>query len=334
MKGRSRIATLRDLTGWILMGAALLLGAVAFLMIRSYLDTREEQLRREMLGERPDVVKVVVATRPLDAGDVISERNVALGRLPRAHVSPRMIRAVEFDDIRYKVLSRGMTPGEPLLRDFLAGVVAERFSDLLQPGERAVSLEAKSLDNISGMLLPGDFIDLYSIIKTGGKHKSVSLVPVLERVKVLAAGEQPLRNSEQAFQPLSERDVENYRQITVGLATPDAEKLLLAKEQGRIVYLLRNADDYLPGALVDRDKFSEERPPGYIYHSDASTQGVWLPVNAGQAHEPAAEPFPLEEYLEQLWPEPDAVSPAAPATEVDQLAQAGPGDETAERPNE
>lgn len=305
MRKTGRLGALKDMTGWILMACALALGLMAYLMIRSYLASQEEQLKRDMLGKRPDVVKVVVATRSLSAGDVISETNVALGRLPRAHVSPRMVRAADFESVKYKVLSRAMTPGEPLLTDFLAGVVAERFSDLLQPGERAVSLEAKALDNISGMLLPGDYVDLYQVRKATSRARAARLIPVLERVKVLAAGEQPLRNSEQSFQPLSERDVQNYRQLTVGLPTIDAERLILAKETGKIVFLLRNADDLLASAVGQAEGLDSEVPAGYQYHSIGSAQGSWRPLSTTVASAKGESQEALAGRLAVLGLEPD-----------------------------
>lgn len=284
---------LKDLTGWILLAAAIGLGLLSFLLIRGYLTSQEERIKQELYGQREEPVRIIVASKDLAAGDVVKDSNMSLGRMPRAHVSPRMVLPGEFAGVKHKVLSKPVAAGEPILVDFLAGVVAERFSDLLAPGERAISLEARTLDNVSGMLLPGDYIDLFVILKNSSQGRA-RMVPVLDRVKVLAAGVQPLRNSEQSFQPLSERDIQDYRQLTVGVKLAAAERLILAKEAGKIVYLLRNSQDLQASALSGSDFLSESPGRGYQYVSAGENQ--WRPFNEldSQALQEGLDPFPTD----------------------------------------
>jgi pilus assembly protein CpaB len=261
--------SLKDWSGWIFLGIALLLGGGAFWMSQAWLSEREQRIRAEFAGRDDGLVQVVVASRDLVPGDVIGPRTMALGRLPAAHVSARVVRPGDFEAAQGRVVTTAMSSGEPLTVDLVAGLYVERFSDLLDDGERAVSLEVSAMDNHSGMLVPGDFIDLYVLLQQPQDRVSSRrlgrqqvLHPVLDRVKVLAAGPAPLRAADQRFQPLDERG-RNYRQITVGVERSDAERLLLARAEGEMTYLLRRAGDQTSAFGSDARSVDEDEP---TYH--------------------------------------------------------------------
>lgn len=232
----------RDYTGWILLAAAIGIGALAFFLVRGYLSSQEDQIRLNLLGQQPKTVRVVVALHDLAPGDVISSATMAVGQIPAEHAPARVVLPGDFERVKHRVLNRAMSSGEPLLADFVAGLVIQRFSDLLEKGQRAVSLEVSSLQTTSGMLLPGDYVDLFVLLKPKKGSQRKHLQPVLQRVKVLAAGAEPLHARDQSFERLETKGT-GYRLITVGVALTDAKRLVLARETGDIVYLLRNAKD-------------------------------------------------------------------------------------------
>lgn len=266
---------LKDYLGWILMLAAVGVGALSFFLIRQYLATQEQQFRLDVMRDRGQTEKVIVAKRSLEPGAVIRQDTMAIGEVPRQHLPGRAVLPADFTRVENRVLSRPMSAGEPLLADFVSGLLIDRFSDLLGPGERAFSLEVSALETHSGMLVPGDYIDLFALVpmENGGKgEKDKRLLPVLERVKVLAAGPEPLRAAEQSFQPLPDKE-SHYSQITVGVPLEDAERLLLAREIGEVVYLLRNArDDQLEMSGTQRSFFGQNEG-GYLYYSVGVPEG-------------------------------------------------------------
>lgn len=236
----------KDWTGWLLLVGALVVGVLAFWLVRGYLASQEAEIRRQVLQGLADVTEVVVARRTLPVGAVISGSTVAVAELPAAHVPPRAVTPSEFAKAKGKVLERRLATGEILQFDFLAGTVVERFSGLLEPGERAVSLQVSSLQTYAGMLLPGDYVDLYVMLSPEDDDKKPRLVPVLRRVKVLAAGAQPLRTADQDFQRLGKGGA-RYNMITVGVDRKQAEHLLLARQVGEIAFLLRSPEDKSTG---------------------------------------------------------------------------------------
>lgn len=263
-----------DYTGWVLMAGALIVGGLAYYMVRQYISAEETRLRTAVESERGRTQRVVVAAQPLPAGALIGSQTMAVGEIPQRHTPSRAVVPAAFKSVDGRVLTRPMSAGEPLLEDFVSGTVIERFSDLLEAGHRAVSLEVTTLQAHSGMLLPGDFVDLFAIVDEGGDVKRKRMVPLLERVKVIAAGPEPLRAREQQFQPLPERAV-RYSMISIGVSAEDAERITLAAVQGEIAYLLRNAQDTrLLASEAGRAFFgAPDALPGYVYYSNAAPAG-------------------------------------------------------------
>ena len=282
--------SIRDLTGWILLAAALAFGVLAFYLMRGYLSSREDAMRQSLLDSQAKTTQVVVAKRNLSAGSVLNASTVAISQIPSSHVPNRVVYPRNFNDVKNRVLTRPLAAGETLLADFVSGLVVNRFSDLLEKGQRAVSLQVAALQNASGMLLPGDYVDLFVLVKSDRGSQS-QLEPVLQRVKVLAAGPVPLRTRTQSYQHLPDRE-NDYSQITVGVSLPDAEHLVLARDAGDMVYLLRNAEDNQRFAGLDAS-FGSDNPDKYWYNSPAKPQGERrnLPIpSSGAAAESSGMP--------------------------------------------
>lgn len=288
------MATTKNYSSWIFMGAALVAGAGAFWLSHVYLKRQEEKLRTEVIGGAQSMVDVVVATGDLQAGTLVSGQTMALGRLPKAHVTQRFVTADQFADVQGHALVRAKSAGEPLLKDDIGGIFVERFSDLLKPGERAITLEASEINTNSGLLLPGDRVDLYAIVKdTSGTTESNSLVPLLENVHVLAAGPQYLRAQDQKYQTLSSNDA-RYDVVTVAVAVDDAEKLMLARKAGDIAYALRNSADSalnvtsrmssgaigFGGGIGSATMGNPDSAPTYEYFSASEPEGAVRQVSA------------------------------------------------------
>lgn len=258
-----------DITSWILLLAAVVCGVGAYFLLQDYLGNEEQRLREAALQSQGPVTRVVVATQDLEPGARVSRQTMALGELPQRHVSARAVLPADFASLENRVINRPMSAGEPLLDDFISGLAVERFSDLLAPGTRALSLEVSALESHSGLLLPGDYIDLFVLLPAGEGKRERKLEGLIERVKVLAAGQQPLHSADQPYQPL-DADGGSYSLITVGLPWADAERTLRARRAGEVVYLLRPAgDEHMRFAETGIARFGARtaRVEGYAYFS-------------------------------------------------------------------
>lgn len=247
---------------WGLLVAALVLGVLAFVGSSYYLESRERALSDELFSQLEERRPVVVATVELAPGAVVSPQNMAVANVPVSHLSASAVTPDLFDHYAEKVLIAPMSPGEPLLHHFIAGDYAERFSDLLEPGERAVTLPIDEIKSNDGLLQLGDRVDLLLVAgANNGKASETELVPMVENVRVLATGRVPLV-TRSADLPNEDAEADfgiGYSTVTVGVTADQATQLLLAKGLGDIVVLLRNRSDT---AALEATALSAERMLG------------------------------------------------------------------------
>jgi pilus assembly protein CpaB len=317
----------RNYSSAVFLGAAVVAGAIAFWLSHVYLKKQEERIRDEAAGRKPTSTEVVVAAHALNVGDIVNTSTMAVSQLPTAHVSARFITPKTFYLLQGHVLTHAKADGEPLLVDDVAGVMVSRFSDLLKPGERAVTLDANDVDSNAGLLLPGDYVDLFVIVKPesaeqGAEQDRRNLVPVLEQVRVLAAGKKALVAQDQKYQTLDEKS-SRYSTITVAVPIADAEKILLAKKMGDMAYLLRSSADSARdvATLMSSGEVNGEDSAGigrsYLYFSQKNSAGVLRQVEGmGQ---PVWKKADAEEVppIAVMKTNPDAAAdemPALPAT--------------------
>ncbi|WP_351079129.1 Flp pilus assembly protein CpaB [Shewanella sp. CAL98-MNA-CIBAN-0140] len=148
-------------------------------------------------------------------------------------------------------MKHNMIAGEPLLSHYVAGLGIESFSDLLREGERAVTLEIDNLNSASGMALPGDIVDLLLVTEKVVEDSEEladeplkQIEPLLQKVRILSVDNISLVSQTQDFKMYGyEKDFLEYSTITVGINFKDAAKVILAKELGEIVFMLRNSSD-------------------------------------------------------------------------------------------
>lgn len=306
---------------WGLLVAALALGAIAFWGSSYYLSSREQALTDELMSQLEERRQVVVATMDLAPGSVVSPQNMAVASVPVGHLSAAAVTPDLFDSYAERVLIAPMSPGEPLLHHFVAGDFAERFSDLLEPGERAVTLPIDEIKSNDGLLELGDRVDLLLVTGQGsGKQNETELVPMVENVRVLATGRMPLATREA---DLAGGDPDNefagYSTVTVGVSADQATQLLLAKDLGDIVVLLRNREDTeaLQATALSAERIlGGARTDAYEYFSGSQAQAGALTRSTRVVARPseAARPAGAALKSESLPPAEEAPLPSSPAT--------------------
>ncbi|SDD69290.1 Flp pilus assembly protein CpaB [Aquimonas voraii] len=298
---------------WGLLVAALALGVVAFFASNWYLSNKERALTDELLAQREGRRQVVVAKADLQPGVAVSGENMALAMVPDTHLSANAVTPEQFDAVANRVLVAPMSRGEPLLMHFVAGEFAERFSDLLLEGERAVTLPVDDLKSSEGMLEHGDRVDLLLLAEQEGGERSggggQSLYPLVENVRLLATGTSALATREADFglQPEEGYAESTYSTVTVGVNAEQAAQLMLAKDMGTVVVLLRNRRDESP---LEAESLSAEtllggtRPgQSYSYIAGSNAEGGSLRPVVKQVSAPPRRRQP-EAAIPRREPEP------------------------------
>jgi pilus assembly protein CpaB len=188
-------------------------------------------------------VKVVVASRDVARGEPIQPDGFALREIPAEFVHASAMRPEQFDQFVGQRLGAPLKKGEPLLEVHLESTSIV-FSSTLTKGNRALTTEVDEVNSISGMLRPLDHIDLMVTARpSGGVTTAETTFPLMSNVEVLATG-QITRKRDANSQP------HTYTTITLSVSPFDAERIVVAKNSGKLTAVLRNPDDARPNTTA------------------------------------------------------------------------------------
>lgn len=237
---------------WGLLLIALVLGVIAFFITSVYLNNKEQSIREQILGGKTEKTQAVVATKDLGPGETVGSANMAIALVEAEHLSQFAVSPAEFEKYEGQVLKIPLSRGEPLLTHSVVGDEIDRFSELIEPGNRAVTIEVDSLSSNSGLLVVGDFVD---IVVSGEFKTAVSedttdaYLPLFQKIKVLAIDRDPLQSLEQEYRHDLAQNVKNpenridHDAVTLAIDQNDANLLAFAAEVGEIKFFLRNSED-------------------------------------------------------------------------------------------
>ncbi len=226
-------------TLWLVLGA-IGFGAVAVLGARNYIGERLA-LEKARLSPRQEMVEVVVARRELKRGDAVSAETMAVRQMPREFVPGGVVTPARFDTVAGMAVQVPMQAGEPLLASLVASAQAGSISSRVRPGVRAMTIAVDEVNSLSGMLQPGDRIDLMVTVRPpplAGQLQSEITRTVMQDVPVIATGRQS-----RASQPDEMPTGRPYTSITVEVDPDRAQRLVVAQRSGKLTAVLRNPND-------------------------------------------------------------------------------------------
>lgn len=235
------------------------LGILAWWLTKSWLEEKEGLLKSAFFAQDGKRLSVIVASRPLDPGTVLTEQVLAAAEVDPTFLPEDAIPASDFSSINGLRIRQPLAEGKPLLYSYIEPTVSERFSDLVKPGERAVTLQVDALSSIEGMIEVGDQVDL--LTREQLDH-TTTLQVLAESVPVIATGT-VRRASPDNPQPVAGIQAADpfYSSLTVVLPNNLAAKALLARENQSLVYLLRSRGDNQPLGFttIDPESVNDHR---------------------------------------------------------------------------
>ena len=228
---------------WIVLAVALTLGGLAAYAASNYLAERMAEI--DARATDMDMVQVVVAKTSLPAGTSITPHTVAVREIPRPWAHSGAITPDQFSRAESLVLAYPAAVGEAVLWAQLEGRRAPTFSARLQSGQRAVTVPVDEISSLSGMVEPGDRIDIVVSARNETRNFTFTL---LQSIPVLATGSRVDADTRDAQgQPLS------YTTITLDTSPEDAKRIIAAREIGRVTALLRAPGDITPVSTAITD---------------------------------------------------------------------------------
>jgi pilus assembly protein CpaB len=219
---------------WLMLAGALMLGGAALVLSQKLLSNHMKEID-EAERNAHKMVEVVVASRDIARNEPVTVDRFQKRLVPVDYVSTSAVRPDHF--MQYI----GSRLADPLKRgDILIGSQMESasnvFSSTLENGNRGLTTEVDEVNSISGMLRPTDRIDLMVTARGSGATAKETTFTLLSNVEVLATG-QATRKREGSTQ------ARTYTTITLSVSPEDAQRIIVAKNSGKLTAVLRNPDD-------------------------------------------------------------------------------------------
>ena len=183
------------------LAIGLILAVAAIFMLRNFLEEQRTALLKQAGEQAVDLqqnqVIVLVARKPIPSGAPIVPSMIDTTAVMRNEASPSSVRSLA--EIEGKAAARAISPGEQISSDALriisvngeaGGLNAQRLSEIIPEGKRAIGLSVDNIASIIDMLKPGDHVDVYAIIglPVGQGQKQMMNIPIFQDVTVLAVG--------------------------------------------------------------------------------------------------------------------------------------------------
>ncbi len=216
------------------LACSVLCALAAIGLARNYLEMKEREILQSLTSKQ-NLVEVVVAKRDLAVGSEINAQTMSLKKIPEEYLPGGVVRPDRFSEVEGMTISVPIGSGRPLMRHDIKNIArVDKFSDLLGPGERALTLEVDGTSSAEYMLEAGDVIDLAIKSRSGDRF-----APLLERVTVLATGKVTTADPKA---PNAYKRAE-YQTLTIGVDSAKVAPILLADSRKELVFLLRNESD-------------------------------------------------------------------------------------------
>jgi len=229
----------------VLFLLACVCGGAAMWAAQGYLQRQTQHI--EAMHRVPTVERIVAA-HDLPAGTRLEAGLLALRAFPADVVPSDSMTASQAVSLMGLALRTPLRAGDMIVPAHAQAVaVTGGFSSRLAQGRRAVTLPVDVVNAVSGLLRPGDLIDLY--VSFDHQRRRVT-APLLQGVQVLATGSATDAAEAQAAMP-------GYAAITLDVAPEDAVKLVAARQAGTLTAMLRSPYDDQPSRKAARGDLAQ-----------------------------------------------------------------------------
>lgn len=179
-------------------------------------------------------VSVAVATRDMALGTLLRQTDVKMIRYPEKDVPKGVL--FQAKDAWNKVLLVPMNRNEPVLAGKLSAETSmEGISVTIPIGKRAVSVPITDVSGVAGLIQPRSQVDV--LFTRPGSMAEATTSTILQNVQVLSTGRQT--QTGQTVDPRAPKSPV----VTLVLTPAEAQKLELAKNEGKISLSLRSPLD-------------------------------------------------------------------------------------------
>jgi len=180
--------------------------------------------------KRSEPIAVVVASVPIYAGADLHIGNLASKTVPASGTGRRNVLASDFELLLGAKSKSAIDPGEPILwTDVEEPFNTDIFSKTVPEGRRALTLNVDTTSSFSGLLRPGDRVDL---LAKDAKNRS----KWIRDISVIAMD----RNTNQSARP---EEAMETSAVTLMVTVEEGTAIAEASTEGQLFWFLRNPND-------------------------------------------------------------------------------------------
>src|SRR6266545_5599862 len=210
---------------------AVLCGILGVMLITRYLSSVQAYTK--------DLGNIVIAKTEIPLGGKITAEQVTLAPIPNGSAPQDAFRNVDQVVGRVAITPIGIRDTITKIKLAPEGTGAG-LSAVIPEGYRAMTVKVDDVVGVSGFIMPGSFVDVVAIIvpvvqQAGAANGPISKI-VLQNIKVLASG--PKIDS-----PENQREPSSVKAVTLQVTPEQAEKLVLAANEGKLQLVMRNYSD-------------------------------------------------------------------------------------------
>jgi len=217
----------------LMMVLAIMLGGAGVLLSKTYIEDQIAYYKGQ-LEQTETMVKIVVPSRKLIRGEIVSANDLLLRAIPEQYVDSNSVTEANYETAIGQRIDFEVDEGRALLWAHLEGGLTPTFSGKVQSGLRAMTVRVDEINSISGFLQPKDRIDL---LLSYGSGVSQQIFPIIQNLAVIATGVQTLVDKNGSHSQRS------FNTITVEVSPSQAKKITLAQQVGKLTAMLRNPED-------------------------------------------------------------------------------------------
>ena len=235
------------------------------------------------------MTKILVSAEPLQAGTLLKDADFKEREIAAVDVTPADLVSDENNrsELRGAMLRHYMEAGQIMRRaDILRSRDRGFLATVLAPGTRAISIGVDATTGASGLISPGDLVDVILTQEfargetTAGRR--VVAETVLNRVRVIAVDQQIAQGVQTQSGMPSAQAMRVASNVSLQVTPEQAAKVIVAGHLGRLTLAVRSidgdqtADPASSEALRVADRETKTTlppapPPGSVFGSDVSS---------------------------------------------------------------
>jgi len=186
-----------------------------------------------------DTAQIYVAKTDIIIGDELSDKNVVLAEWPKGRIP--LGSTSDIEELKERFARTRLYEGEPILKAKLMDSNNGSKSTTIPAGFRVVSVRVTIYSSVSGLVEPGDRVDLLVFLRKNQDIPTTGTKTILQDVTVFAVDSETERSVD------SSGEARSLRTVSLLVQPEQAETILLAGQLGELSLALRRPNDHLEG---------------------------------------------------------------------------------------